>query len=169
MQEVMKLAALFGVLAITVPNFIGGETQYEDDIRAAKLETEPNIKQRRGTATATRDRSGHFNFNAKINGRHVKVLVDTGASAVAINRSTARRIGLKLSKSDFRHKAKTANGTALFARATLREIRIGGIKVRHVPAAVLDDRALDTTLLGMSFLNRLKRFEFKGNRLRLVQ
>ncbi|MEL6965739.1 MAG: TIGR02281 family clan AA aspartic protease, partial [Pseudomonadota bacterium] len=83
--------------------------------------------------------------------------------------STAKRIGLKLSKSDFRHKARTANGTALFARATIREIHIGGIKVRHVPAAVLDDRALDTTLLGMSFLNRLKRFEFKGNRLRLVQ
>lgn len=173
MQEVLKVAALFGVLAVTAPAFLSGDDKSadsarSDDVRAAKLDTGTKPS-KRGVAIAKRDRSGHFNFKARINGKYIKVLVDTGASSVAINRSTAKRIGLKLSNSDFRYNANTANGVARYAKAVLKEVKIGTIRVRNVQAAVLDDMALDTTLLGMSFLNKLKRFEFKGNQLRLVQ
>jgi len=168
-QEVIKVAVLFGALAVTVPAFMGNDDEAQNDIRAAKLDLKKRPDSRGGIATAKRDRSGHFNFKARVNGKYIRVLVDTGASAVAINRSTAKRIGIKLSKSDFRYNAKTANGTAKFAKAILKEVKIGTIRVQNVQAAVLDDMALDTTLLGMSFLNKLKRFEFKGNQLRLVQ
>ncbi|MEN0041042.1 MAG: TIGR02281 family clan AA aspartic protease [Pseudomonadota bacterium] len=124
--------------------------------------------QRSGEAVAYR-KNGHFMFNAAMNGRNVRVLVDTGASGVAINESTARRIGLQLKDSDFTGQASTANGKTAFARANIKRIEIGGVTARNVAAMVLRDEALGGTLLGMSFLNKLSRFEFDGNRLTLVQ
>lgn len=123
---------------------------------------------RSGQAVAYR-KGGHFLFNAMLNGRNVRVLVDTGASGVAINQRTAKRIGLRLSNQDFTGTANTANGTTRFARATIKRIEIGGVTVRNVQAMVLSNDALSETLLGMSFLNKLSRYEFNGNRLTLVQ
>jgi len=64
--------------------------------------------------------NGHFYFNTKMNGTPVKVMVDTGATGVAINRSTARRLGIKLTNADFKYKSQTANGIAylLLQRST---------------------------------------------------
>ncbi|MEM8748680.1 MAG: TIGR02281 family clan AA aspartic protease [Pseudomonadota bacterium] len=139
------------------------------DQHLANVKSETETSKRSGTATAYRDRNGHFEFNASMNGSNVRVLVDTGASAVAINRTTARRIGIKVRDSDFRHPANTANGKINVASATIKKLRIGGVSMRNVKAMVLDDQALNNTLLGMSFLNRLKTFQFEGNRLKLVQ
>lgn len=113
------------------------------------------------------DRQGHFYTSARMNGRSVKVVVDTGASFVAINRSTARRLGLRLRKHHFVGRAKTANGTVSYAPAIVDEIRIGGIRVKNVRVGVLPDRALSTTLLGMSFLKRLRGFSVSNNQLLL--
>ena len=86
-------------------------------------------KKRRGTVVLKAGRGGHFHPTAKLNNRSFKVLVDTGATAVAINRSTARKIGLNLKSSDFRYKVSTANGMAKAASAMIKSISIGGIKV----------------------------------------
>ena len=91
-----------------------------------------------------------------MNGKTVKALVDTGATMVAINKSTARRLGINVSPADFIYEVNTANGKAKVAPAVIREIQIGRVKVRDVEAAVLEDKALDGTLLGMTFLKRLK-------------
>ena len=115
------------------------------------------------------DPSGHFVTTAKMNGRRVEVLVDTGATTVAINKSTARRLGIFLKASDFKHKVNTANGTTKAAAVMIDRIEIGRVKVRNVRAAVLSDRALDNTLLGMSFLGQLKGFEVKNQQLILSQ
>lgn len=112
---------------------------------------------------------GHFYTQVKLNNRPVKVLVDTGATMVAISESTARKIGIYLKPSDFKHKVRTANGISKMATATIREIRIGNIIVRNVEAGVAKDGALSTTLLGMSFLSQLKRFEVSNNTLLLEQ
>ena len=95
----------------------------------------------------------------KLNGRQVKALVDTGATLVAINASTAKRIGITLSPADFKYQVDTANGTARAASAMIDNLQIGRIYVESVQALVLDDKALDGTLIGMSFLKRLGKFE----------
>jgi aspartyl protease family protein len=105
------------------------------------------------------DSRGHFTAEFRMNGRRVEGLIDTGATLVAINRSTARRIGIHLSETDFMHEVRTANGKTRAAAAMIDRIEIGRIAVEDVPVAVLDDRALGGTLVGMSFLARLKRFE----------
>ena len=112
---------------------------------------------------------GHFVTDVRMNNRSVKVLVDTGATTVAINETTARKIGIRLQPADFKHKVNTANGIARMASATIREIRIGNIRVKNVRAGVLKDSALSSTLLGMSFLNKLRRFEVRDGTLLLEQ
>ncbi len=121
------------------------------------------------TARARRSSNGHYEFTTRMNGARVEVLVDTGAGGVAINESTARRLGIRLQRSDFKYKSSTANGITHYAAATIREIRIGRIILRDVRAAVLRDKSLNVTLLGMSFLNRLKKFEFSNGTLILTQ
>jgi len=159
-------------LAVTFPQQYMSENADVTDVAVEKStkvsKAKTRTKRRSRRAVGYRKR-GHFSFNARLNGRNVKVLVDTGASSVAINWSTARRIGIRLKEHDFRHRASTANGYTTFARAKIKEIRIDGILVRNVEAAVLSDSSLSDTLLGMSFLNKLKKFEIKGNKLTMLQ
>lgn len=115
------------------------------------------------------DARGHFVADFKLNGRRLTALVDTGATMVAMNRSTARRIGIALANSDFRHGVQTANGKARAAAATIGSVEIGRIFVRDVQALVLEDDALDGVLVGMSFLNRLQRFQVEDGRLAMQQ
>jgi aspartyl protease family protein len=115
------------------------------------------------------DPRGHFLADFKLNGRRVEALVDTGATAVAINASTARRIGLSLKSSDFRHSVSTANGEARAAAVMLDRVEIGRIHVENIEAVVLEDKALSGTLIGMSFLKRLGKFEVADGSLLLAQ
>jgi len=115
------------------------------------------------------DNRGHFITNAKMNNRNVEVLVDTGATSVAINKKTARQLGILLKPSDFKYTVNTANGTTKAATAMIKRIQIGNVTVNNVEAVVLDDKALSSTLLGMSFLSQLRSFEVKNKELLLVQ
>ena len=115
------------------------------------------------------DARGHFSGEFKINGRRVRGMVDTGATLVAINLSTARRIGLNLMPVDFRHKVSTANGEARAAVATLESLQVGRIRVEDVEAVVLEDRALSETLIGVSFLSRLSKYQVEDGALLMVQ
>ena len=63
----------------------------------------------------------------------------------------------------FNRTTRTANGATRFALVTLREIKIGQLSIENVPAAVIEN--LDQSLLGMSFLKRLKSFEFREGEL----
>lgn len=114
-------------------------------------------------------RNGHFAADFKLNGRRMHALIDTGATLVAINESTARRIGIHLARSDFRYPVSTANGTTRAAPATIESLQIGRIHVENVEAAVLDDAALSGTLIGMSFLKRLRHYSVKDGTLVLEQ
>lgn len=122
-----------------------------------------------GIATAKRDSRGHFSFNALMNGTDVPVLVDTGASGVAINASTAEEIGVWVDEDATGVQVNTANGTTTAYPVTIDEIIIGEVIVTNVSGMVLDDSALSSTLLGMSFLKKLERFEIVGDTLTLSQ
>lgn len=115
------------------------------------------------------DGRGHFVASFKINGRVVSAMVDTGATLVALNETTARRIGINLKPADFVYKVNTANGDAHAAAATIESMQIGRIEVEQVQAVVLEDSALRDTLVGMSFLKRLGRYSVEGNELVLQQ
>jgi aspartyl protease family protein len=101
-------------------------------------------------------RNGHFKVDARIDGRRIDLVVDTGASVIALRESDARRLGHYPRASDFTVKVSTANGIARAARVQLRTVEIGDILVRDVPAIVHADEGLGVNLLGMSFLSRVR-------------
>ena len=110
-------------------------------------------------------RGGHFIVRAEINRTPVTVLVDTGATKVALSYEDADRAGLRPRLLDFTIPVATANGTAKAASVVLRQVEIENILVRDVEALVLQKGALRGTLLGMSFLKRLSSFRMEDGRL----
>ena len=115
------------------------------------------------------DQYGHFSADFRLNGRSVGAMVDTGATLVAMNASTARRIGIRVAAPDFKYTVRTANGETRAAGVTIERLQIGRILVEDVEAVVLDDKALDGTLIGVSFLNRLAKYQVENGALLLVQ
>jgi aspartyl protease family protein len=108
---------------------------------------------------------GHFHARAEINGQPISVMVDTGASIVALSFEDARAIGIYVRDSDFTHRVSTANGFARIAPITIDRITVGDIMVRDVSGAVMEAGKLGTTLLGMSFLSRLQRVDIRSGML----
>lgn len=104
---------------------------------------------------------GHYQTSIEVNGRTLGVLVDTGASMIALTHEDARSAGVSLRDSDYTQRVQTANGIARFAPVTLDRVRLEHIELRNVAAAVAEPGRLNTTLLGMSFLGRLQRVDIK--------
>ncbi|OQW56530.1 MAG: peptidase [Proteobacteria bacterium SG_bin9] len=127
------------------------------------------VSQNTRSVSLAKDGRGHFSADARVDGRNISVMVDTGASVVALNESTAARIGFRPSRSDYTANVSTANGSVKAARTRLASVDIGGVVVRDVEALVLPDSALSENLLGMAYLSRLKRFEYANGRLVLEQ
>ncbi len=104
-------------------------------------------------------RDGHFYVDAEINFRPVRMIVDTGATVIALRQSDAHAAGIRPRRADFDHPVQTANGTAYAAEAELDSVAVREIEVGGVRALILPDDQLSVSLLGGSFLNRLARFE----------
>ena len=111
----------------------------------------------------------HFFAEAELNGRPVTVMVDTGASMVALTYDDARRAGIYPRDSDFTGRSSTANGIARFAPVDIDRVSIGGIEVRNVRAAVMEDGKLETSLLGMSYLSKVGSVAMKSGKLVLEE
>lgn len=119
----------------------------------------------RPTLTVAADYRGHYVVHPSVDNFRIKMLVDTGASLVALTAADARALGIQLAAADFKMKLGTANGTVTGARVTLREIRLGDILVRNVEAVVLPAGALSMSLLGTSFLGKLQGYEVQTGRM----
>lgn len=117
------------------------------------------------TLTVAADYSGHFIVHPGIDGYKVRMMVDTGATLVALTAQDARALGITPGRDDYRIQLSTANGTVKAARVTLREVRLGGIVVRNVEAVVLPEGVLGVSLLGASFLGKLKGYEVQAGRM----
>jgi aspartyl protease family protein len=126
-----------------------------------------NMTSQNGRAAVMIDKSanGHFQVRATVNGVTVPFLVDTGASAIVLTHADAQRIGIDTSHIDYLIRVYTANGSAMAARAIANRIVIGGIERDRMPVLVAQPGRLDTSLLGMSFLDTLSGFEIRGDRL----
>jgi len=121
------------------------------------------------TLSIPRDARGHFQTDGRIDGQRVEFMVDTGASVVALNETSAARFGLRPSRGDYKATVNTANGTIKAAPTRIAMIDLGGLIVRDVDAMVLPDEALSENLLGLSFLSKLKRFEYANGKMVLEQ
>lgn len=122
------------------------------------------ISQGRSVAVA-RTSGGDFAINAQINGARIAMVLDTGASSVVLTRDDARAAGLPLEVLEYTVNIDTANGRTRAAPVTLDRVAVGSLVERSIDALVAQPGQLKTSLLGMSFLNRLQSWEVRGDRL----
>lgn len=174
MQAILKAAG--GLIAVAVA---GAYVLSERVARPPQVAAAPALQQRVAAASPAATpaappkptgaavvlpagRGGHYVAGFDVNGRRISMLVDTGASVVALSHEDALKVGLTPFPSDYTIPMSTANGVIKAARKTLSEVRIDSIVVRDVAAVVMPPGAMQGSLLGMSFLQRLSGFEIVG-------
>ncbi len=180
--EVMSWVVGLGIFAVGLLNYdeIKGFLLQQAGVSPAALaaaqdatadrSSRSQINRTTGSASELRmGRDGHFHADAEINGRSIEVLVDTGATMVAMTYDDAERAGIYVKDSDYTMRVSTANGTGRVAPVTIDRISIGEITVRNVKGAVVEPGKLQKTLLGMSFLGRLSRTEMRSGVLLLEE
>lgn len=153
----------------------GGVTLLEADSRKAVVEIngqrqEVGVSQRiSGTFTQPeqksvripRDSLMQYNVQATLNGRLMQVMVDTGANVVAMNSAHARSLGIDF-ESGQSSQVQTAAGVVPAWIVTLDSLDVGGIRVDHVQASVVEGAFPATILLGMSYLKHVEMREKDG-------
>jgi aspartyl protease family protein len=123
---------------------------------AAQPVSVPTNSSNSRSVTLSRGNGGHFWTDARVDGRRLELVVDTGASYIALRASDAARLGIHPTPRDYSIKVSTANGVTRAALVQLSMVEIGNIVVRDVPALIHADEALGVNLLGMSFLSRVR-------------
>jgi aspartyl protease family protein len=113
----------------------------------------------------TRNPYGHYVATGRINAVEVQLMLDTGATAVAIPGAMAADLGLERGREII---VDTANGRAMAYLTTLREVRLGDIVMRDVAATITPGMEGNEVLLGMSFLKHLELVQ-RGRELTLRQ
>jgi aspartyl protease family protein len=110
---------------------------------------------------------GHFVVKTEVNGVSLMMLVDTGASTVVLKPADAQKLGIDVERLRYSVPVQTANGTTYAAHVRLRNLTLGPISLNDVEALVAKPGALKENLLGMSFLSRLRSYEFTTDMLTL--
>lgn len=166
MRSLLVICLLIGAVAVAMPTLF---TTYAPKLQSgnAVLETEPpaDVEQAADESPSSHqveiqaERDGHFYVDAEINLRPVRLMVDTGATVVALRQSDAQAAGIRPRQADFNNPVQTANGTTMAAETVLDSVIVQDVEVRNIRALVIPDEQLSISLLGGSFLNGLERFE----------
>lgn len=105
----------------------------------------------------------HFRTMVKVNGTEIEMLVDSGATTVALSRRDAERAGIFTGGSnDFSESARTAGGTVRVKPVKLSRVSVAGIERRDVDAAILEGD-IGVSLLGQSYLGTIEQVSIKGD------
>jgi aspartyl protease family protein len=132
--------------------------------------TQINVTRSYGPGQAVRikrDWTGHFVANARIKDKAVDMIVDTGASTIVLRNEDAKKLGVNMRSLHYTVPVQTANGSSYAARVQLDSVFIGKVGLRGVEALIAKPGSLHQSLLGMSFLSRLRSYEFAGEYLEL--
>ncbi|MGY8676506.1 TIGR02281 family clan AA aspartic protease [Bradyrhizobium sp. CB82] len=166
------MSRLFLVLLLLTAT-AGAVVAYRDPEQVARASDTVSDLMRHRTSLKTRavevqrGRGGEFALQARINGVPAPMVVDTGATSVVLTYETAKAAGLPLELLDYDVDVETAGGRTKAARLTLDRLAIGKLVERSVPALVVPHGTMKTNLLGMTFLDRLERWEVRADRLML--
>lgn len=117
-----------------------------------------------GDHTLQRQGDGHFYANANVQGASVRMMVDTGASVIALTAADASAAGLYWDDTEVRHIGQGANGAVYGVPARLDEVEIGGMVRRNVDAVIIP-QGLGISLLGQSYLSQIGDVNISGDQM----
>lgn len=153
--------AIWGLIFAGVVIAYGFSDQLREQLSPSSL-----VAVSEDSAVLRRGRDGHFHARIDVNGVPVDFLVDTGASAIVLSQRDAARVGLHPERLTFSTPATTANGVIHSAPVILDEMRLGPFTDREV-GAMVNGGELETSLLGMRYLDRFAGFSVTGDRMTL--
>jgi aspartyl protease family protein len=158
MRQIVIMAGLLLVLGVLGARFLDSKASRSPNAATAMTSpAEPTSQPGRSRSVVLRrGDGGHFWTEARVDGRRIEFVVDTGATAIALRESEAARLGIRPGPRDYTVKVSTANGISHAAPVLLRRVEIGDIVVRDVPALVHPDNGLAVNLLGMTFLSKVR-------------
>jgi aspartyl protease family protein len=163
--EAIQAALLWAVVAVALVAAYAYRFDLKDAGDRVMAELVPGRAAARGqTVEIARAGAGDFQVATEVNGAHVPMVLDTGASSVMLTRDAAIAAGLPAEMIKYTVNVETANGRAQAAAVTLDRVAVGGIVERSVPALIAQPGQLKTSLLGMSFLSRLQGWEVRGDK-----
>ncbi|MDJ0642119.1 MAG: TIGR02281 family clan AA aspartic protease [Erythrobacter sp.] len=166
-RTILFVAAVFGFTALVVPS---SDESDSSGGYVPKSSTGGGSGSRAGSDwyagdhTLHRQSDGHFYASAHVDGVPVRMMVDTGASVIALTGSDAAAIGVQWDESQVRHIGQGANGAVYGVNTRLDEVEIGGITRRNVSAVVIP-QGLGVSLLGQSYLSQIGAVEIADDRM----
>lgn len=179
MMSTVKTAAGVGVAAVVAAMVladqtkIGSLTQPKAPVAAPTTQAAPATPARKtvravgGAVSLQADERGHYFAPVEINGRVTTMMVDTGASIIALSAEDVRKLGVMVPSGAPTVQLSTANGVVSAPRVKIPELRLDSITVRDVEATLLPEGVRSVSLLGMSFLNKLSSFQVSDGQLLL--
>lgn len=161
-SKALQQLSIWAVIIASVTIIFG----FRDDI-GARLFPSATVEVQGSNIVLQRARDGHFYATLGINGADIPFIVDTGASHVVLSRADALRAGIDPDGLNYFGRAQTANGVVRTARVNLDEVTFGSRVDRNFRASV-NDGAMESSLLGMAYLERFSKIEIAGQTMRLV-
>ncbi|MGD8476926.1 MAG: TIGR02281 family clan AA aspartic protease [Burkholderiales bacterium] len=137
------------------------------DLRLGDQPYAPPVATENPSVTLVSNGQGHFLTTGTINGASMRLIVDTGASLIAMGPADAKRAGIDYHSGEKAY-ASTANGVAEVYRVRLDKVQVGEIILHNVEALVHSSMDMPVVLLGMSFLGRLD-MQRRGDTLTLTK
>ncbi|MCW2307629.1 retropepsin-like aspartic protease family protein [Rhodobium gokarnense] len=170
MGEVFKAVVFWGGLALVLVGLYAFRYDLEMIGRRTMAALVPGMvaetSDGSGAVSVMRANDGHFHVDADVDGESISFLVDTGASSIVLTQRDAERAGIDVNTLHYSIPVSTANGRALVAPVRLDRISVGSrIGLSNAEAFVAAPGALQTSLLGMDFLNAASSSEIRGDRL----
>jgi aspartyl protease family protein len=169
LRERFATALQSALIWVTIALLLAIGYTYRSELRDAServlADLVPGHVATRGRTVEIVRSGGSFSIGAQVNGARVPMALDTGASSVVLTQEAAKAAGLPLEVLAYTVNIDTADGRARAAPVTLDRLAVGGIIERSVPALIAPPGQLHTSLLGMSFLNRLESWQVRGDQL----
>lgn len=124
---------------------------------------EPRQSSDGNVITLDREDDGHFYADVEVNGTSLHMLIDTGASGVALSSNDARRAGIATTIGMREHIGEGAGGAVYGDVVQIDRIRLGGVEASNLTGVVLNGG--DMSLLGQDFLREFASVEISGDQM----
>ncbi len=169
-EMITNILLWVGVFAVII---IGYSYRFEISSIANRVmgEVSPqsaNVSSDGSSASFRRSRNGSFLLNVRVENVKLKMIFDTGASVVVLSHEDAKSIGIKVNNLTYDVRVQTANGISMASTVVLNDIAVGDIERQNIKAFIAKEDALNTSLLGMSFLQTLSSYSVTGDKLEFV-